>query len=350
MPGRRGLHAADGQLSAAVWLARRHGIPQGAAAAQVRVARALEEMPRVADALARGEISTAAADVLVRARESVPHAFPRAEEALVEQARSSSHRDLRDAVDRWRQVADGDGAARDEDDRFARRRFTPVAGLDGMVRTDGELDPENGQVLITALRAKVDAWTRDRSDDERTPAQRRADALGEICREWLDLAERPAVGGERPHVVVTMDLAALEGRAGGRASLGDVGTITPESARRLACDASVTRVITDARSVPLEVGRATKVVSPALRRAVAVRDGGCRFPGCERPPGWCDAHHVRHWADGGETGLSNLVLLCRPHHRLIHRGFGVAMVGHRPEFRRPDGTPIEDRSPPIAVA
>jgi hypothetical protein len=149
---------------------------------------------------------------------------------------------------------------------------------------------------------------------------------------------------------VTMDLAALEERVGGRASLEDAGSITPESARRLACDAAVTRVITDARSEPLEVGRKTKVVPPSLRRAVAVRDGGCRFPGCERPPGWCDAHHVRHWADGGETGLSNLVLLCRPHHRLIHRGFGVAMVDRRPEFRRPDGTTLEHRGPPVAVA
>ena len=146
-----------------------------------------------------------------------------------------------------------------------------------------------------------------------------------------------------------MDLAALEARSGGRASLEDVGPITPESARRLACDAKVTRVITDAHSVPLEVGRTTKVVPAALRRTVAVRDGGCRFPGCERPPGWCDAHHVRHWADGGETGLSNLVLLCRPHHRVIHRGFGVAMVDSLPVFRRPDDTPLEDRGPPVLV-
>jgi hypothetical protein len=147
-----------------------------------------------------------------------------------------------------------------------------------------------------------------------------------------------------------MDVEALRSRAGGRAVLEDVGPISAETALRLACDASVTRVVTDARSVPLEVGRTTKVVSPAVRRALAVRDGGCAFPGCERPPGWADAHHVRHWADGGETGLSNLVLLCRPHHRVIHRGFGVAMVDGLPVFRRPDGTPLADRSPPLAVA
>jgi len=334
---RRGLHAAEGQLSAAAWLARRHGISPGLAAAQVRVARALEEMPRVADALAR-------------AREAGPEAFARAEEVFVESARARSYHELRLELDRWRQTVDAERAARDEDERHARRRFTAVPSADGMVRTEGELDPENGQYVITALRAKVDAWARQGIGDERIPAQRRADALGEICHEWLDLAERPALGGERPHVVLTMDLAALEARSGGRASLEDVGPITPSTALRLACDASVTRVITDARSVPLELGRTTKVVSPALRRALAVRDGRCAFPGCERPPGWCDAHHVRHWADGGETGLSNLVLLCRPHHRVIHRGFGVAMVDGRPEFRRPDGTPLVDRSPPARVA
>jgi hypothetical protein len=215
-----------------------------------------------------------------------------------------------------------------------------------MVRVEGDLDPENGQYVITAVRARCDAWAREGRADRRTSAQRRADALGEICRSWLDAAERPAIAGERPHVVVTMDLDALERRAGGRAALEDAGPVMPETAHRLACDAAVTRVITDARSEPLDVGRRTKVVPASLRRAVAVRDRGCRFPGCERPPGWCDAHHVRHWADGGETALANLVLLCRPHHRAIHRGFGVGMVDGRPVFRRPDGSPLEDRGPP----
>jgi hypothetical protein len=322
----------------------------GAAEARVRVARALEEMPRVAEALSRGEISTAAADALARAREVEPEAFASSEKELLERARSLPHRDLRASLDRWRRQVDAKSASRDEAARHARRRFMPVVGLDGMVRTEGELDGENGQYLITALRAKVDTWARTLVDDERTPAQRRADALGEICREWLDLAERPTLGGERTNAVVTMDLEALRARSGGRAMLEDTGPISAETARRLACDARVTRVITDARSMPLEVGRTTKVVSPALRRALAIRDGGCAFPGCGRPPGWCDAHHAKHWADGGETGLSNLVLLCRPHHRVIHRGFGVAMADGLPVFRRPDGTPLEDRSPPLAVA
>jgi HNH endonuclease len=108
-------------------------------------------------------------------------------------------------------------------------------------------------------------------------------------------------------------------------------------------------VVTDGASQPLDVGRRTKVVPPPLRRAVTVRDGECRFPGCDRPPGWCDAHHVQHWADGGPTALENLVLLCRRHHRLIHRGFRVEMVDGVPVFSRPDGIGLDDRAPPLGL-
>jgi hypothetical protein len=110
------------------------------------------------------------------------------------------------------------------------------------------------------------------------------------------------------------------------------------------------RVVMAGRSEPLDLGRRTPVVSPALRRAVIVRDRTCRFPGCERPSSWCDAHHVRHWAKGGPTSLSNLVLVCRRHHRLVHEGFGLEMGANGPVFRRPDGTVLEDRAPPERVA
>jgi 5-methylcytosine-specific restriction protein A len=144
-----------------------------------------------------------------------------------------------------------------------------------------------------------------------------------------------------------MDLNALENRAGRSAELDEAGSISAEAARRIACDASVSRVITRGGSEPLEVGRRTPVVPAGLRRAVVARDRRCRFPGCDRPSPWCDAHHVVHWADGGETGLHNLVLLCRRHHRMVHQGFGLAMNGGRPVFTRRDGAELtEDRAPP----
>jgi hypothetical protein len=146
---------------------------------------------------------------------------------------------------------------------------------------------------------------------------------------------------------VTIDLEALQDRSGGAALMESMGRVSAETARRLACDASVSRAITRGRSEPLDVGRRTSVVPPAIRRALIVRDGGGAFPSCDRPSRWTDAHHVRHWADGGPTSLANLTLLCRPHHRSIHDGaFSVQIEGSRPTFRRADRSRLDDRAPP----
>jgi hypothetical protein len=343
---RRGSFRRDGYLSISSWLAHRFRMAFSAATQLVRVALALEQMPRTREALSQGEISRWAMAILVAAHEVDPDEFSRVEEALVDTARTLPIRDLKRAVAHWRDAVDHRWAEEDAEHVFQLRRLHVSPTLEGMVRVDGEFDPETGQVLITALRTVLDAEERRPETDRRTFAQRRVDALGEICRRWLDSTDRPQVSGERPHVTITVDLEALEGRSGFRCELGDAGAITAETARRWACDASIARVITIGRSEPIEVGRRTPVVPASLRRAVVVRDGGCRFPGCDRPDGWCDAHHVRHWADGGPTSLSNLVLLCRPHHRLIHQRFGMEMVQGRPVFLRPDGSPLEDRAPP----
>jgi 5-methylcytosine-specific restriction protein A len=107
-------------------------------------------------------------------------------------------------------------------------------------------------------------------------------------------------------------------------------------------------VVLAGRSEPLDVGRRTAVVPPAIRRAVITRDRSCRFPGCGRPQSWCDAHHVTHWADGGATSVGNLLLLCRRHHRMVHEpdGFSLELAGGRPVFRRPDGSVLSERAPP----
>jgi len=343
---RRRSFAADGYLSASAWFAHRHRASHASAAALVRRARTLEQMPLTREVLGAGEISADAVRLLASAREACPEAFAETEQSLVEAARTMTFGELRNVTAYWRIAADRERALEDEDRRYERRSLFVSPTWGGMVRVDGDLDPETGQTLITALRAVTDAEARTgEGPDLRSPAQRRADALGEVCRRWLASATRATVAGERPQVVVTVDLAAMQGSAG-RATLEDAGPVTPETARRLACEADVTRVITGPSSKPLDVGRRTKVAPAPLRRAVGGRDGGCRFPGCERPPGWCDAHHVRHWADGGETSLANLVLLCRPHHRAIHRGFGVQMVDGSPVFSRPDGTALGERAPP----
>jgi hypothetical protein len=337
-------HAADrDHVSTPAWVANRLGASLPIAAQQVRVARALDEMPSVRHALGSGEMSTSAVRVLVEAREDHPDAFGDAEGLLIRAARSLPVRQLQAAVARWSASVD-ERAVEEKGARLRRRRRLRVCPvISGMVRVDGELDPETGQTVMTALRSFTDAQARTGgSADPRSHDQRRADALGEICRGFLDRADRPVVAGERPHVVVTVDLESLKARRG-VAELEEAGSVPTEVARRLSCDGSVSRVVLSGRSEPLDVGRRTPVVSAPLRRAVAVRDGGCRFPGCGRPAPWCDAHHVRHWADGGETKLSNLILLCRPHHGLAHDGFQIEIVDGRPVFLRPDGEEMEDR-------
>jgi Domain of unknown function (DUF222)/HNH endonuclease len=344
---RRRLYERDGHLSAASWLARAHRLGWGAAREQVKTARALEEMAKTRKALEDDEVSLSAAKVLIGARDAEPEAFARSESELVEAARVHSVSELQKVCAFWRQRAERERFL-DPEERLRERRFLHASvTFGGMVRVDGDLDPETGETLLTALGAVLDAEGRGREkDDRRSPAQRRVDALGEVCRQWLDRADRPSVGGERPHMTVTVSAETLAGDA--VAEFDRSGPIPEPVTRRLACDASVLRVVMNARSEPLDVGRRTPVIPPSMRRGVIARDRRCRFPGCDRPHPWCDAHHVRHWADGGPTAASNLLLLCRRHHRLIHRprGFTLEVIDGRPVFRRPDGSILEDRAPP----
>ena len=145
-------------------------------------------------------------------------------------------------------------------------------------------------------------------------------------------------GGDRYQVVVHVDTAALRDREAD-SRLADGTPLPAETARRLACDAAIVPLIERAGK-PLSVGRKTRSVPPALRRALASRDRGCRFPGCTNHR-TVDAHHIEHWADGGATSLENLVALCRHHHRLLHEGgYTVTRAGARFVFRRPDGRQI----------
>ena len=305
-------------------------------------------MPETRRALESGDLSLSASRVLVAARDADPEAFGRSEALLVEAAMIHQVGELRRVAAYWREACERERGLEGEDRLRARRRLHASVLLDGMVRVDGDLDPETGETLLTALRAVLDAESRSGEDDDRSPAQRRADALGEVCRGWLDMADRPTVAGERPHVTVTVGAEALQATPGEPSELDHVGPVSHATARRLACDASVMRVVMDGRSEPLDVGRRTKIVPPSMRRAVIVRDRHCRFPGCDRPHTWCDAHHVVHWADGGSTAAANLLLLCRRHHRLVHRpgGFRLELLDGRPMFRRPDGSALEDRAPP----
>ncbi len=282
------------------------------------MAEALREMPCTLAALETGSIDLARARGLMAARETAPEMFADHEPTLVDTIGAVTMSDAQRLLDYWVQQAAPEHATRDAAAVHERRRlFVSLAG--GMVHLDGRLDPISGEVVITALQALTEPANLDPSDT-RTPAQRRADALVDLCRDRLDGGDLPSQRMERPHVVVHLSLDALEGRAGRPCELDQTGVITPGQARLLACDARITRVITGPGSQPLEVGRTTRVIPPAIRLALMVRDRGCAVSGCRAPRRWCDAHHVIHWADGGPTDLDNLVLLCRRHHRMVHEG------------------------------
>jgi hypothetical protein len=188
----------------------------------------------------------------------------------------------------------------------------------------GWFDTESAAVLRTAL-SPLAAPTpaADGLRDQRSIAERQGDAVVELARRALDAGTLPLEGGERPHVTVTVPLEVLEGRLGtavldfGEGTLESI--ISAEDARRYACDAHVVPIVLGTNGEPLDVGRETRVVNRAMRRALAQRDGGCAFPGCECPAQWADAHHIVFWGRGGITALENLVLLCPRHHTVIHR-------------------------------
>jgi hypothetical protein len=175
----------------------------------------------------------------------------------------------------------------------------------GCVLVNGILDPVGGAAVRNALEPLAQSLG---DFDERTRAQRYADAFVEVC-----------TGGRPANIQVTATIETLKGLVG--AAGGEMELSLPIAAtavQRMACDCSVTRVLLSQESLPIDVGRSKRVISPTLRKALALRDGHCKWPGCDRPASWCDGHHLVHWIHGGETNLGNLVLLCRRHHRMVH--------------------------------
>lgn len=206
---------------------------------------------------------------------------------------------------------------------------------DGRLRIRGEFDAETGAVLMSQLSPLAKPRPTEGKADLRGAGERLGDAFAELVQLAANAALAPVEGGERPHLNVTMPLAELVANVGS-VSLGDGARLTPEQLRRIACDARVIPVVLGRESQPLDVGTAQRTAPPAIRRALIVRDRGCAFPTCSRPPGWTDAHHIRHWADGGPTEVGNMVLLCRMHHGVIHRSeWEVRVREGIPEFIPP---------------
>jgi hypothetical protein len=310
----------EGYRSITSFVAHRCGISGGRAAGLVRVARALLQMPHTRAALDRGDIDLVAVRRLAAAQQVNPPLFSEIEATLVEAARDQEPRVFRRIVDLWSQNAAPEAALDREDGLRERRRLSVSETFEGMWRVDGDLDPESGAIVKTALDALTDRTNLDESDT-RTPGQARADAFTDLCRDHLDHGDTPFIGGEKPHLSIVVDVDALSGGDARFCEIQDIGVLTTSrTARRHACDSSICRIVVNGDSEILDLGRRTRTISPALRRALIARDGGCVVGGCQVPARWTDAHHVQHWIDGGPTALWNLVLLCRFHHTLVHEG------------------------------
>jgi hypothetical protein len=344
-----------GFRSCAHWLSWRVGLDLGAARERVRVARALGTLPRLAEALARGELSYAKVRALTRV------ATPDTEARLLAVGRAGTACHVERIVRGWRRVdrlAEARAAAR----QHAGRALHVYQDEDGTVVLRGRLTPDVGALLLRALdaaretlyqRARVAGGSPPAAEPALAPptrAQQQADALALLAETALHHELDPGAPGERYQVVVHVDAAVLADPAQPGQSVLEEGSHVPaETSRRLACDASRVVMRHDEDGRVVEIGARTRTIPPALRRALQHRDRTCRFPGCHVRVG--QGHHVRHWAQGGPTTLANLLLLCRRHHRAVHEeGYQVA-PGPDGElrFRRPDGRPLPEVPPPTAV-
>ncbi|MET8234251.1 DUF222 domain-containing protein [Micromonospora sp. NPDC005298] len=343
----RGTAVAQGASSTAVWLRERLRLTVPAARRLVDLAARVDRAPTaVRDALAAGAVSVEQVRVIADTVATVktaagPEVADKAVGVLVEWAgqfdpmllrrlgtRILDHvaPDVADAAARAALDAEAARAARD-------RHLTISEQTNGRLRLTGTLDAE----AAALLRAAIDPLSTPAGpDDDRCAGQRRHDALADVCRLALRTGELPENGGDSAQVVVTTSYDGLTRHLS--AGTLDIGLrLTAETVRRLACDATILPTVLGGAGQVLDVGRQRRLITGPLRRALVLRDRGCAFPGCDRPPRWCDAHHIHRWADGGPTNLDNAVLLCGHHHRHLHHSAWTVRLGddNHPEFIPP---------------
>jgi hypothetical protein len=330
-----------GARSTSAWLQGALHLAPGEASTHVRVARASRnQICESWEDLREGRVTTGHLASIERSLRRLPDdVVPEAAAALGALARQVDVGRLRTAGRRLQHVVDPDGALRDCEKQFERRYLQLSPLLDGMVAIDGLLDAEGAEAIGAAL---APALVPAGEHDLRSTAQRRADGLVDLARTVIDLPDAGMLSRQPVQLQVHVPWHALIDTRGEPALLGDSpreGVPLPWlTGERLGCDAHVARIVLGPDSVPLELGRSVRLFSPAQRRALAVRDGGCRFPGCSRPPRYTDAHHITPWSQGGASDLDNALLLCRHHHRLVHEG-GWSIRG--PNGERPaDGNAL----------
>ena len=328
---RRKLWAAQGAMSCAHWLSWACGIDAHTAREKVRVARALEDLPLLSEALSKGELGYSKVRALTRVATADNEAY------LLDIGRHGTAAHVEKFARLYRQASQANETER-ADARHRERGLAFWHEDDGTVVLHGRFPPEMAARIVSALEAAMAAhaaeqpaadWGREHSGPPDVPrgtpvpkpsvTVRRADALAWMTDRVFEAGDTPALAPDRHEIVVHVDAAVLTGGGSGRCEIEPHSALAGETARRLCCDAGIVAAVDGPTGEPLAVGRRTRTIPPAMRRALLIRDRGCRFPGCASTHR-LHGHHVRHWARGGDTSLDNLLLLCPFHHRLVHEG------------------------------
>jgi len=336
--------------SCAHWLNWKCGIAMGAAREKVRVARALENLPKISSAMASGKLGYS------KVREITRVASAETEDYLLMIAEHGTAQHVENLVRAFRRCKEAEELsreARQQQNRSVKYRYDD----DGSLILSCRLPAEAGVRLMKALDLAVDDQMAE--EKKNVPAGtsppreffsvRRADALAIIAESFLAHGVLEAAGGDRQQIVVHVAKETLKDRKAGCCEFAHGPSMAAETARRLACDASVVELTENEDGEPLNVGRKTRTLSAPLRRALNARDKGCRFPGCANSR-YVDAHHIHHWANGGETKPCNLVSLCRFHHRAVHEG-GIRIEildDGALRFVWPDGEDVDNVEPGCA--
>lgn len=368
---RRQVWAADGSVTAAGHLARQARLDRRTARARVQVAAKLARMPHVRAALC--ELGWPKARLLASACDArTGDAFAVAEARLVAKALELTVDQLAVVLLHWRRMVDADGVLGDADSLHEGEYLRIDTSWGGQGFLQGRLSPESTAIVNEALAEIADELYRSRrragaeaalrgieAEPMPSPSERAAEALVEMARRARHVTRAEA--GEEP--LVSEPLAARPGPAkplllvhvevddvgGPLARLANGAPLDPATSARLACDAAIAAVVTEGRTVPLQLGRAVRDPSDAQRRALSAIWGGCAHPTCDRPFRWCQLHHVHHWERGGPTDVANLIPLCSRHHHLHHAGvFTIERCRDGTfVFTRADGTAIGAANPAI---
>ena len=330
---KQGYWELPGLCSCAHWLNLKCGIGMNAAREKVRVAHALAGLPKISKAFEKGELSYSKARAMTRIADK------NNEDYLLMIARHGTAWHVEKLVSKYsraKRLQEAESA----NHKHASRELGYFYDDDGALVINARLPAEQGALIVKALEMAMDRQFHDddvsaeTSEYESLPA-RRADAMAEVAETYLNTEPSQASTADRYQVVVhvTAETSHIE----------DGPHVSAETSRRIACDSSIIKLTKDKKGKLLSIGRKSRAIPPAIRRALRFRDGGCRFPGCTNTR-FVDGHHIKHWADGGETSLDNLVQLCRHHHRLVHEGGFICerTMSGMIEFRDPMGCDLQE--------